>query len=167
MPGNFFLLKDLPYTIDQIHLGSLVPDWGNAHEDAHKPKELLAGRDYQVSTASGVDKALAKESQTAITAILTKVFALEHSSAQSSELKISSLVMKKYSLSNPKTLFDEIASKMEPENGLKRWLGGVSHRVGLRVYDPGSIPSLTHSRLVRTRLSAHNASRERYRFQFP
>jgi hypothetical protein len=39
----------------------------------------------------------------------------------------------------------------------------VSHCVGLRVYDPGSIPSLTHSRLVRTRLSAHNASQERYR----
>jgi hypothetical protein len=43
----------------------------------------------------------------------------------------------------------------------------VSHCVGLRVYDPGSIPSLTHSRLVRTRLSAHNASRRRYRTQFP
>jgi len=43
----------------------------------------------------------------------------------------------------------------------------VSYRVGLRVYDPGSIPSLTHSRLVRTRLSAHNASQQRYRSQFP
>jgi hypothetical protein len=43
----------------------------------------------------------------------------------------------------------------------------VSHCVGLRVYDLGFIPSLTHSRLVRTRLSAHNASRRRYRTQFP
>jgi hypothetical protein len=43
----------------------------------------------------------------------------------------------------------------------------VSHRVGLRVYDPGSIPSSLTHRLVRTRLSAHNASRRRYRSQFP
>jgi hypothetical protein len=44
---------------------------------------------------------------------------------------------------------------------------GVSHCVGLRVYDPGSIPSSLTYRLVRTGLSAHNASRQRYRPQFP
>jgi hypothetical protein len=43
----------------------------------------------------------------------------------------------------------------------------VSHRVGLRVYDPGFIPSSLTYRLVRTGLSAHNASRRRYRSQFP
>jgi hypothetical protein len=52
-------------------------------------------------------------------------------------------------------------------NNIAELIRCVSHCVGLRVYDPGSIPSLTHSRLVRTRLSAHNASRRRYRSQFP
>jgi hypothetical protein len=45
----------------------------------------------------------------------------------------------------------------------KRFKQCVSHRVGLRVYDPGSIPSSLTYRLVRTGLSAHNASRRRYR----
>jgi hypothetical protein len=44
---------------------------------------------------------------------------------------------------------------------------GVSHCVGLRVYDPGSIPSSLTHRLVRTGPSAHNVSRRRYRSQFP
>jgi hypothetical protein len=43
----------------------------------------------------------------------------------------------------------------------------VSHCVGLRVHDPGSIPSSPTHRLVRVGLSAHNASRRRYRSQFP
>jgi hypothetical protein len=43
----------------------------------------------------------------------------------------------------------------------------VSHCVGLRVYDPGSIPSSLTHRLVRTGPSAHNISRRRYRSQFP
>jgi hypothetical protein len=42
----------------------------------------------------------------------------------------------------------------------------VSHRVGLRVHDPGSIPSSLTHRLVRAGLSAHNANRRRYRSQF-
>jgi hypothetical protein len=43
----------------------------------------------------------------------------------------------------------------------------VGHCVGLRVHDPGSIPSsLTHG-LVRAGLSAHNASWRRYRSQSP
>jgi hypothetical protein len=64
-------------------------------------------------------------------------------------------------------ILDLVSSAMVSVDSHHVPLTFVSHRVGLRVYDPGSIPSLTHSSLVRTRLSAHNASQERYRSQFP
>lgn len=74
------ILTDVPFTLKDIQLGSLIPNIRTPHQDALASKTAIEGKDYTVRTQKNFKTLLNSEHTLSFSTYLTKLLSIEHGS---------------------------------------------------------------------------------------
>lgn len=117
MPSRL-ILSNVPYTLEDVQLASLVPDILNPHQDALHPQALVAGSDFSWRNQQDVHVWLANTQESLLASHLTRLISLSYSRDVKKSLRLSSCEGRIYELKQPKSLFRRFCS----QDNVKTWL---------------------------------------------
>jgi hypothetical protein len=141
--GTELVLNDVPLNLDDVHLGSLVPNINYPHQDALIARAATAS-DYTARKRKLVTTRLDSKKSHSLTAYLTKLLSVEHGGAGEKHLDLSALEGVVYELRQPKKWFQELCAMPE----VRMWLeAGINE--GLESYFITGIRTLKDARVER------------------
>lgn len=117
MPSRL-IMSNVPYTLQDIQLASLVPNILNPHQDALHPPALVAGSDFSWRNQQDVHIWLANTEESLLATQLTRLISLSYSQGMNKTLRLSSCEGRIYELKQPKSLFRRLCS----QDNVKTWL---------------------------------------------
>ncbi|KAF2818083.1 hypothetical protein CC86DRAFT_376022 [Ophiobolus disseminans] len=112
-------LTNIPYTLNDVKLGTLVPSVAKPNQDTMGPvRELKEGSDYRWRDQSNPKFEMTEERSGFLAAHLTRFFSASAASSDATSNSLESKECKIYELSQPKKLFSDLVAG-EPT---KKWL---------------------------------------------
>ncbi|KAH6983624.1 hypothetical protein BKA56DRAFT_482926 [Ilyonectria sp. MPI-CAGE-AT-0026] len=155
MAASTFILTSTPPSIDEVRLGSLVPDIRNPEQDALTPVQVEEFKDFQTKVDKNFAGHISAGSDSFLCATLSRLFSVALGANSNESFKVSAQEARMYTLSQPRTLFRRICESPKA----KEWLeeGYLDKQdtflvVGYR--------TLLNARLVRHDQRASNAAVE-------
>lgn len=112
------ILTDVPFTLETIQLGSLIPNARYPHQDALAAKPATVDKDYTARKQKNFKTLLNSEHALSFSAYLTKLLSIEHDSGRKAHLELSSLEGVVYEMSQPKKWFKDLCTMAE----VREWL---------------------------------------------
>ena len=112
------ILTDVPFTLENIQLGSLIPNIRYPHQDALAVKTAIVGMDYTARKQKNFNTLLNSEHALSFSTYLTKLLSIERDSKRNAHLELSSLEGVVYEMSQPKKWFQDLCTKTE----VQQWL---------------------------------------------
>lgn len=117
MPSTWFLTS-LPYNLDDISLGSLIPDVRQPHQDALCIKELSPGPlGVSIRVEHNIQCDLQMSDSSWFEAQLSRLINLSRERSQDDAVTISALNGRIFELRNPKALFSKLCERQD----VKEW----------------------------------------------
>src|SRR6266536_4224665 len=113
------ILTDVPFTLEDVRLGSLIPNIRNPHQDALAPTTAIEGKDYTVRTQKNFKTLLSSEHELSFSAYFTKLLSVDHASTSKAHLELSSKEGIIYEMNQPKKWFRELCKLKEVQDWLQ------------------------------------------------
>jgi hypothetical protein len=113
------ILTDVPFTLEDIQLGSLIPNIRTPHQDALAARTAISGKDYTIRTHKNFKTLLNSEHALSFSAYLTKLLSIEHSPGSKVHLELSSKEGIIYEMSQPKKWFKDLCKLKEVQDWLQ------------------------------------------------
>jgi hypothetical protein len=117
--GTKLILTDVLFTLEDVRLGSLIPNIRNPHQDALAPITAIQGKDYTVRTQKNFKTLLSSEHKSSFTTYFTKLLSIEHDSASKEHLELSSKEGMIYEMNQPKKWFKDLCKLKEVQDWLQ------------------------------------------------
>ncbi len=113
------ILTDVPFTLENIPLGSLIPNIRYPHQDALAAKTAVVGMDYTARKQKNFNTLLNSEHALSFSTYLTKMLSIEHDSERNAHVELSSLEGVVYEMSQPKKWFKDLCTMTEVQEWLQ------------------------------------------------
>jgi hypothetical protein len=120
MPAQY-AVPEIPYTLDQVRLGSLVLDRAYPHQDAFGPeRDLKEAEDYSIRRAENFTLEWVRDRDRAAGAHLLHMFSGLGGSRRNGEHRVVARQTGIHELSEPRKLFEEVSRSPEARDWLTR-----------------------------------------------
>lgn len=115
-----FILTSSPFVLNQITLGSFIPNIRQPHQDGKRPYTVKAS-EYSVQPDDAFNGLINISSRSFLNLFATRFATFSFQHDKSSMLRITAQRGRIYSLDNPTSLFEEMVFGQETGEDMKEW----------------------------------------------